>query len=206
MRALIPAAAALLLSLGEVSAFNLPSGRAVGLRGSNGVLGARRSLCPAAAHPRVLLSPVSRPRAQVVMQAAAEEAASNDAPAALATPVRYLSAEMAKNIDTELIAGGMPLTVLMEHAGLAVADAIWASYSPSKVGDKKVLLVAGKGNNGGDALVAARFLDYYGYNVSDLFPTVSGLNGLVKHISCDCGLFRVQRSWQLNLEFPRWRP
>jgi len=169
MRALMPVAAALLLSLGEVSAFNLPSGRAVGLRGSNGILGARRSLCPAAAHPRVLLSPISRTRAQVVMQGAEEtqaaKSAFDDALAAANPTVRYLSAEMAKNIDTELIAGGMPLPVLMEHAGLAVADAIWASYSPSKVGEKKVLFVAGKGNNGGDALVAARFLSYYGYKV-----------------------------------------
>ena len=147
-RTILPMAAAILLSLGEIHAFQLPSGRVVGLRSSHAFQGSRRSLCPAgSASPRVLPSTISRTRAQVAMQAADEEKAAESAPPA--TPQRYLTAQKAKDLDKALIDGGAPLNVLMEMAGLSVADAFWASYSPTKVGDKKVLCVAGKGNNGG---------------------------------------------------------
>ena len=131
----------------------------------------------------VLPSTISRTRAQVAMQAADEEKAAESAPPA--TPQRYLTAQKAKDLDKALIDGGAPLNVLMEMAGLSVADAFWASYSPTKVGDKKVLCVAGKGNNGGDALVAARYLKHYGYNVEVVYPEPNESEpfiGLVKQL------------------------
>lgn len=50
---------------------------------------------------------------------------------------------------------GIPALVLMEVAGRAVADAVWALYRDDPL---PVLALAGSGNNGGDAVVAARHL------------------------------------------------
>ena len=59
----------------------------------------------------------------------------------------------------------IPSYELMERAGQAVAEetADLASSPP-----KKILILAGKGNNGGDGLVAARYLHQKGYLVQVL--------------------------------------
>ncbi len=51
---------------------------------------------------------------------------------------------------------GIPETILMENAGLAIVDAIRSQYPD--LTNLKVSLFAGKGNNGGDGSVAARLL------------------------------------------------
>ncbi|MFC6737159.1 NAD(P)H-hydrate epimerase, partial [Halolamina salina] len=58
-------------------------------------------------------------------------------------------------VDRNAAALGVPLRVLMESSGNAVARRVRELTAP---GDS-VTLVCGRGNNGGDALVAARFLD-----------------------------------------------
>lgn len=57
---------------------------------------------------------------------------------------------------------GLPGRVLMETAGRAAADAIGARYA---VGGARVTVLAGRGNNGGDALVVARVLASRGARV-----------------------------------------
>lgn len=52
------------------------------------------------------------------------------------------------------------LSELMEHAGRAVADAVWR-YG----GGRPTLILCGPGNNGGDGYVAARFLKEWGLDV-----------------------------------------
>ncbi|MCC7492323.1 MAG: NAD(P)H-hydrate dehydratase [Fimbriimonadaceae bacterium] len=54
---------------------------------------------------------------------------------------------------------GLPTLLLMEHAGVAVAQAARGLLPDGG----RVLLLCGKGNNGGDALVAARWLQRWGY-------------------------------------------
>jgi hydroxyethylthiazole kinase-like uncharacterized protein yjeF len=62
--------------------------------------------------------------------------------------------------DRRAIEGGTPVEVLMDRAGRAVAwevrRALHGTYG------RRVLLVCGKGNNGGDGVVAARVLDAWG--------------------------------------------
>ena len=67
------------------------------------------------------------------------------------------TAEMAE-ADRLTIAGGTPGVDLMEQAGIAVADA--AANLPGR----RVVVVAGPGNNGGDGFVAARHLAARSYD------------------------------------------
>jgi NAD(P)H-hydrate epimerase len=56
---------------------------------------------------------------------------------------------------------GVPALLLMENAGRGITEAILENY-PEPIADKKVVLFAGLGNNGGDGLVAIRHLTHYG--------------------------------------------
>ena len=59
-------------------------------------------------------------------------------------------------IDTNCEYLGIKRLQLMENAGAAVANAV-----KNKISSGKVVVIAGKGNNGGDAFVAARHLSNY---------------------------------------------
>ncbi len=64
--------------------------------------------------------------------------------------------------DRETIEGlGIPSLVLMENAALSVARVIKERFSKGS----KILVIAGKGNNGGDGLACARHLMLWGYRV-----------------------------------------
>jgi NAD(P)H-hydrate epimerase len=71
-------------------------------------------------------------------------------------------AEMAE-ADRQAIAGGTPVEVLMERAGRAVARAVRRECGG--IYGARVVIVCGKGNNGGDGLVAARVLRGWGARV-----------------------------------------
>ncbi len=57
---------------------------------------------------------------------------------------------------------GLSALVLMEHAGKAVADETLKLLNKKR---NKVAVFCGPGNNGGDGLVAARWLHHYGMQV-----------------------------------------
>lgn len=67
--------------------------------------------------------------------------------------MKYISSSRMKAIDTNCAYLGMSLLQLMENAGGAIAQSV-----KERLGSGKVLFVAGRGNNGGDAFVAARHL------------------------------------------------
>jgi len=59
---------------------------------------------------------------------------------------------------------GVPVPELMENAGLAVAQEAWLLLG--EVVERRIVVLAGPGNNGGDGLVAARHLREWGAEVS----------------------------------------
>ena len=62
--------------------------------------------------------------------------------------------------DRAAVARGVPITTLMERAGIAVAEAVRARYS-----HRPVVIWCGPGDNGGDGYVVARHLRRKGWSV-----------------------------------------
>lgn len=73
------------------------------------------------------------------------------------------SSRQMRKLDGLAVKHGISVGQLMENAGRAVAEAA------SGMG-KKFVVIAGTGNNGGDGLVAARFLHNWGFNVNVAMP------------------------------------
>ena len=78
--------------------------------------------------------------------------------------MKIVTAQEMREIEDRAEAGGVSKQLLMENAGLAVADYIRGQVR-NLVGMTVVVLV-GPGNNGGDGLVAARHLDAWGARVT----------------------------------------
>jgi hydroxyethylthiazole kinase-like uncharacterized protein yjeF len=78
--------------------------------------------------------------------------------------------------DRLTIESGTPGIVLMERAGAAIADA--ARQMLARSGGRRVAILCGPGNNGGDGFVAARLLRQMGFSVeAGLLGTMAALKG-----------------------------
>ena len=77
--------------------------------------------------------------------------------------MKIVTADEMREIDRRCSQIGLPTAVLMENAGRAVARAI-KDYL-GDVSGKRFLVLVGPGNNGGDGLVAARYLHDWGGEV-----------------------------------------
>ncbi len=86
--------------------------------------------------------------------------------------VRALTAEQARTVEEAAVSRGVDLATLMRAAGAAVASEV---MSAAPEGD--VVVLAGRGNNGGDGWVAARDLAAAGRRVSVLTPDAPEPNG-----------------------------
>ena len=64
---------------------------------------------------------------------------------------------------------GMKKVLMMENAGFGVADFIIKRFKNKQVSKLKILAICGSGNNGGDAMVAARHLTCSGINLKVIF-------------------------------------
>ena len=78
--------------------------------------------------------------------------------------MKIVTAEQIRQIDEECGKIGLPTHFLMENAGRGVAEEV--SRILDDIGQQRVLLLIGPGNNGGDGLVAARYLHDWGANVA----------------------------------------
>jgi len=89
------------------------------------------------------------------------------------TIITFLNKEEAQEIDKELMSPsvGYSIQQLMELAGLSVAQSIMDCFPLDTF--RRVIVVCGPGNNGGDGLVAARHLRQFGYIVEVCYPKPS---------------------------------
>ncbi|MFN3927283.1 MAG: NAD(P)H-hydrate dehydratase [Pseudanabaenaceae cyanobacterium] len=88
--------------------------------------------------------------------------------------MRLLTAQEMLDIDRRAITGvGIPSLVLMERAGLQVTAVIRREFPDLG----RVLVVAGKGSNGGDGLVVVRHLHLLGYGVDYCLAMGADLKG-----------------------------
>jgi NAD(P)H-hydrate epimerase len=70
--------------------------------------------------------------------------------------VEYITPKEMEHQERQAVSRGIEIEQLMENAGRRVAEEIQRRYPPR--GLVHVLVVAGSGNNGGDGIVAARYL------------------------------------------------
>ncbi len=70
--------------------------------------------------------------------------------------MKIVTAEQMRQIDRECVRRGIPVSTLMENAGRAVAEEVRAGLGNME--NRQILFLIGGGNNGGDGLVAARYL------------------------------------------------
>jgi NAD(P)H-hydrate epimerase len=96
----------------------------------------------------------------------------SEIPAVTASQMAFIDRLMAERF-------GVAAIQLMEHAGHAVATFTRMLFPDADALDQRVVLLAGSGGNGGDALVAARLLNAWGADVTVVTtrpaPTFEGL-------------------------------
>ena len=92
---------------------------------------------------------------------------------------RAISSEEMKRIEDHGASIGVTKLMMMENAGKSLSDQVFNCLSRSRPdATRKVVILAGTGNNGGDALVAARHLAYW----KDYFRVTVVLLGKPKKI------------------------
>ena len=70
--------------------------------------------------------------------------------------MKVLTAEQMRRIDQRTMELGIPGLVLMENAGHRVVELLQEKFAP--LASHRVVVLCGKGNNGGDGFVVARQL------------------------------------------------
>jgi len=96
--------------------------------------------------------------------------------------MKLVTAKEMQNLDRLAMEEyAIPGIVLMENASKAVADVVVRQLGTRS--EKRVLVICGKGNNGGDGFGAARWLKSYGYEVLVLL-----INALCEDIKGDAAI------------------
>jgi len=84
--------------------------------------------------------------------------------------IKYISSKQMAKVDKVAVESfGLKIEYMMENAGRNFARFVYNTLKP-----KRVLVLYGKGNNGGDGLCAARHLSIYGSKVTIVGASRSG--------------------------------
>lgn len=90
--------------------------------------------------------------------------------------MKLVTAAQMRALEERAVERGTPLDALMEQAGLALAQEAWLLLGV--VAGRRVLVLAGPGNNGGDGMVAARHLAEWEADVAVYAPVERGTGRL----------------------------
>ena len=99
-------------------------------------------------------------------------------------PSTIFTSESSYKLDRLCVRRGIKFSDLMENAGKSASIKIEKKIIPSLKGfNKKILILCGPGNNGGDGLVIAKYLLKSGYKVDISFPVLikSKINRNLSH-------------------------
>ncbi|KAL9643002.1 hypothetical protein ABK040_010693 [Willaertia magna] len=103
--------------------------------------------------------------------------------------MKFLTSQEATVIDQVLMNSeihGFSTDQLMELAGLSVSHVCYHLHHKSiNSENNKCLIIAGPGNNGGDALVAARHLKHFGFEPIIIYPRKE-MKDLYKRLLLQC--------------------
>ena len=116
--------------------------------------------------------------------------------------MRVLNTEQMREADRRTIVDvGVPSIDLMEQAGHEVVEALDATFDDLK--ERRIVVVCGHGNNGGDGFVAARALSQRGVDIDVL------LLGTIDEVRGDARTnLEVLRKMELSIaevpDLPRW--
>ena len=105
--------------------------------------------------------------------------------------IPFINSEQSKLIDETLMnTYNYSIDQLMEIAGLTVAKII--SNEILKKNPQKILCICGPGNNGGDGLVASRYLKEFGYEIDIYYPKPNVKNPLFKRLISQCEAYEIK--------------
>jgi len=112
--------------------------------------------------------------------------------------MKIVTADQMRQIDQACAKVGLPTSVLMENAGKAVAEE--ARRILGVIDRQRILILVGSGNNGGDGLVAARYLHDWGVKVSLYFLSQRPVEDPNLELVRERGITCVEAAQDKNLD------
>jgi hydroxyethylthiazole kinase-like uncharacterized protein yjeF len=94
--------------------------------------------------------------------------------------MKLVTTSQMRELEAAAVAAGVSERQLMEEAGLAVAQEAWMLLGTLE--GRRILVLAGPGNNGGDGIVAARHLFDWGADAVLYFPRARRDSSLVDEL------------------------
>ena len=122
------------------------------------------------------------------------------------TKVPYIDDETSKKVDEELMSTYQySIDQLMEIAGLTVSlvtiNEIISKLQNNKI---KILCICGPGNNGGDGLVASRYLKENNFEIDIFYPKQNSKNELYKRLVNQCESYGIKILKEINNDFSEY--
>ena len=107
--------------------------------------------------------------------------------------ITFINSEQSKLIDETLMTTfNYSIDQLMEIAGLTCAKIISNEILKLNPISQKILCICGPGNNGGDGLVASRYLKEFGYEIEIYYPKPNEKNPLFKRLISQCEAYEIK--------------
>lgn len=85
--------------------------------------------------------------------------------------MKAITSKQMSKIDELMLKNGIELVIMMENAGLSLA--MLAAKINKYKKNRKIVVLVGKGNNGGGGLTCSRHLQNFGYNVKVILASSS---------------------------------